>query len=84
MDADGGTGCDLLEPSLAVLALVSDPSSVAHARPVDTFPGEAALVARLAGGGVRRQHQVEQHARQQVSVDGPHGAVAAWSRSKND
>lgn len=62
----------LLEPPLAVLALVSDPSAVTHARPVDALPGQAVLVARLGRRGVSSQHQVKEHADHQVSAHAAH------------
>lgn len=76
-------GLYLLESSLAVLALISDPSLIAHARPVDTFPGRTALVARFGRRGVRGEDQVEQHVQQQVSVQTSQLAAASayfWSK----
>lgn len=56
----------LLEPPLAVLTLVPDPSALTDARPVDAPPRQAVLVARLGRRGVSGQHQVEEHTHQQV------------------
>lgn len=74
----------LLEPPLAVLALVSDPSSIADAGSVDTFSREAALVARFRRGGVSEQHEVKQNVHQQVSVDAPQVAVGCQSGSEEE
>lgn len=68
----------LLESSLAVLALISDPSLIAHARPVDTFPGWTALVARFGRGSVREEDQVKEHIQQQVSVQPSQLAASAY------
>lgn len=51
-----------------MLALITDPSLIAHARPVDTFPGWTALVTRFGRGSVREEDQVKQHVQQQVSM----------------
>lgn len=59
----------LLEPPLAVLTLVSDPSAVTDARPIDALPRQAVLVARFGRRGVSGQHQVKQHTDHQVSAD---------------
>jgi len=72
-----------LEPPLAVLALVSHPSSVTDAGSVDAFPGETVLVARLGRRGVRGQHEVKQHRDYQVSVDSPQIAVGGEFGSKS-
>lgn len=74
----------LLEPPLAVLALVSDPSSIADAGSVDTFSREAALVARFRRGGVSEQHEVKQNVHHQVSVDAPQVAVGCQSGSEEE
>lgn len=57
----------LLEPPLAVLTLVSDPSAVTDARPIDALPGQA-VVAQFGRRGVSGQHQVKQHTHHQVSA----------------
>lgn len=74
----------LLEPPLAVLALVSNPSSITDAGSVDAFAGETALVTRFRRGGVSEQHKVKQNIHHQVSVDAPQIAVGgqAWSKKK--
>ena len=59
----------LLEPPLAVLTLVSDPSAVTDARPIDALSWQAAVVARFGRGGVSAQHQVKEHTEHQVSAD---------------
>lgn len=68
-------GPHLLEPPLAVLALVSDPSSVTDAGSVYTFSREAVLVTRFGRWGVSEQHEVKQNIHHQVSVDTPQVAV---------
>lgn len=72
----------LLEPPLAVLALVSDPSSITDAGSVDTFSRETILVTRFRRRGVSEQHKVKQNIDHQVSVDAPQIAVGGWSKKK--
>ena len=50
---------DLLESSLTVLTLVSDPALVTDAGTIDTFPREAVFVTRLRRRGFREEHQVK-------------------------
>lgn len=59
----------LLEPPLAVLALISDPSSVTDAGSVDAFSREAILVARFRRRGVSEEYKVKQDIKHQVSLD---------------
>lgn len=72
----------LLEPALAVLALVSNPSSVTDTGSVYTFSREAILVARFGRRGVSEEHKVKQNIDHQVSVDRPQVAVGGCSGSK--
>lgn len=59
---------DLLESSLAMLALVSDPSVMALAGPVGAGSRKAAFLAGLEGrGGFTVQHQTQRNANSQVS-----------------
>lgn len=59
---------DLLESSLAVLALISDPSVVALAGPVRAGARKAAFIAGLGRrGGFAAQHQTKRNANSQVS-----------------
>lgn len=74
----------LLEPALAVLAQLSHPSSLADAGPVEAFPREAALVARLGRGGVSEQDEVEQNIDQQVPADSPRVAVGGRFGSEHE
>lgn len=59
----------LLEPPLAVLALISDPSSFADAGSVDAFPRVTVFVTGFRRGGVRQQHEGKQSPRHQIFVD---------------
>lgn len=60
---------DLLESSLAVLALVSDPSVIALAGPVRAGSWKAAFLAGLEGrGGFTAQHKAQRNANSQVSL----------------
>ena len=68
---------NLLESSLAVLALITDPSWVADTCPSDTLPRQAVFITRICRGGVCEEHKVEQNIQQQVSVDTPQSAVSA-------
>lgn len=52
----------LLESALTVLTLVSNPSSVADACPIDAFPGETVFLTGFRGRGVRDEHQVKHNA----------------------
>lgn len=72
----------LLESPLAVLTLVSNPSSITDAGSVYTFSGETILVARFRRRGVSEEDQVKQNTDHQVSVDAPHIAVGGYFRSK--
>lgn len=72
----------LLESPLAVLALVSNPSSITDAGSVDTFAGETILVARFCRRCVSEEDQVKQNTHHQVSVDAPQFAVGGYFRSK--
>ena len=65
----------LLEPAMAVLTLVSNPTSVTDAGSVDTFSRETVLVTRFRRGGVSVQYKVKQNTDHQVSVDTPQVAV---------
>jgi len=71
-----------LEPPLAVLALISNPSSVTDAGSVDTFSRETILVTRFRRGGVSEQYKVKQHIDHQVSVDPPQVAVGGYFGSE--
>lgn len=80
----------LLEPALAVLALVPHPARVAEAGGVDTAAGEAGAgpLARLGLGHLRVQRQVEEAIAQEpaVPVQQPGGgapAAAAAARRPN-
>lgn len=60
---------DLLEPSLAVLALISHPSVIALAGPVRAPPRKAAFIAGPGGrGGFGAQHEAQRNANSQVSL----------------
>lgn len=74
----------LLEPPLAVLALVSNPSSVTDAGSVYAFSREAILVTRSRRGGVSEQDKVKQNIDHQVSVDTPQVAVGGDFGSKKE
>lgn len=66
---------DLLESSLAVLALVSHPPVVALAGPVGAGSRKAAFLTGLEGrGGFAAQHQTQRQADSQVSP--PHAPPA--------
>lgn len=58
-----------------MLALVSNPSSVADAGSIYAFSRETVLVARFGRRGVSEEHKVKQNIHRQVSVDTPQIAV---------
>ena len=60
---------DLLESSLTMLTLVSDPALVTDAGTIDTFPREAVFVACFRRRGFREEHQVKYKECHQTSSD---------------
>lgn len=74
----------LLEPPLAVLALISNPSSVTDTGSVDAFSRETILVTRFSRRSVSEQYKVKQSINHQVSVDVPQTALSGniWSKHK--
>lgn len=71
-----------LEPPLAVLALVSNPSSVTETGSVYAFSSEAVLLTHFRRRGVREEHKVKQDVHHQVSADSPQFAVGSFFGSK--
>lgn len=66
---------NLLESSLTVLALIPDPSVVAHASPVEALPRKTVFIARLGhGGGFRVKHELEHHEQPQAGPPDVPGA----------
>lgn len=57
-----------LEPAVAVLTLIPDPSSVTHTRAVHAFPRQTVLVAGFSRRRVCGQHEAHQRTKHQVRV----------------
>lgn len=57
-----------LEPSVAVLTLIPNPSSITHARAVHAFPRQTVFVAGFRRRRVCSQHEAQHRTKHQVSV----------------
>lgn len=57
-----------LEPAVAVLTLIPNPSSITHTRSVHAFPGQTAFVAGFSRRRVCGQHEAQERTKQQVCV----------------